>query len=144
MPRPLLIFSQSDCLIWIVTINSNTKWQIVQIQISWLLLQKPTGLDLHCLQKPGISWFSRTRVKACSYLKWIPGQQNSLLLNNPLKQGYLWTTAKKINFWWESEFWNNNSGWKEYLPYGIRLHVFLHPSARHSSRYEECPHNCPT
>ena len=37
MPCPLLIFSQSNCLIQIVTINSNTKWQTVQIQISWLL-----------------------------------------------------------------------------------------------------------
>ena len=48
-PLPLLIFSQSDNLIQIVDINSNTEWQTVQIQISWLL-QKPTDLDLHCLQ----------------------------------------------------------------------------------------------
>ena len=34
----------------------------MQFQISWLL-QKPTGLDLHCLQRQGISGFSRTRVK---------------------------------------------------------------------------------
>ena len=34
----------------------------MQIQISWLL-QKPTDLDLHCLQRQGISGFSRTRVK---------------------------------------------------------------------------------
>ena len=34
----------------------------MQIQISWLL-QKPTDLDLHCLQSQGISGFSRTRVK---------------------------------------------------------------------------------
>ena len=34
----------------------------MQIQISWLL-QKPTDLDLHCLQRQGISAFSRTRVK---------------------------------------------------------------------------------
>ena len=33
----------------------------MQIQISWLL-QKPTDLDLHCLQWQGISGFSRTRV----------------------------------------------------------------------------------
>ena len=33
----------------------------MQIQISWLL-QKPTDLDLHCLQRQGISGFSRTRV----------------------------------------------------------------------------------
>ena len=35
----------------------------MQIQISWLL-QKPTDLDLHCLQRQGISGFSRTRVKS--------------------------------------------------------------------------------
>ena len=34
----------------------------MQIQISWLL-QKPTDLDLHCLQRQGISGFSRTRVR---------------------------------------------------------------------------------
>ena len=34
----------------------------MQIQISWLL-QKPTDLDLHCLQRQGTSKFSRTRVK---------------------------------------------------------------------------------
>ena len=62
MPCPFLIFSQSDYLIQIVDTNSYTKWQTVQIQISWLL-QKPTDLDLHCLQRQGISGFSRTRVK---------------------------------------------------------------------------------
>ena len=39
----------------------------MQIQISWLL-QKPTDLDLHCLQMQGISGFSRTRVKTCACL----------------------------------------------------------------------------
>ena len=33
----------------------------MQIQISWLL--QPTYLDLHCLQRQGISGLSRTRVK---------------------------------------------------------------------------------
>ena len=33
----------------------------MQSQISWLL-QKPTDLDLHCLQKQGISGLSRTSV----------------------------------------------------------------------------------
>ena len=47
MPRPLLIFSQSDYLIQIIDTNSNTEWQTVQIQ-------KPTDLDLHCLQRQGI------------------------------------------------------------------------------------------
>ena len=62
MLRPFLIFSQSDYLIQIVDKNSHTKWQAVKIQISWLL-QKPTDLDLHCLQRQDISGFSRTRVK---------------------------------------------------------------------------------
>ena len=37
----------------------------MQIQISWLL-QKPTDLDLHCLQRQGTCGFSRTRVKEIS------------------------------------------------------------------------------
>ena len=37
----------------------------MQIQISWHL-KKPTDLDLHCLQRQGISGFSRTRAKAPS------------------------------------------------------------------------------
>ena len=37
VPRPLLIFSQSDYLIQVVDINSHTECQAVQIQISWLL-----------------------------------------------------------------------------------------------------------
>ena len=63
MPCPLLIVSQSDSLIQIVDINSHTEWQTVQIQISWLL-QKTTDLDLHCLQRQGISGFSEIKIKA--------------------------------------------------------------------------------
>ena len=65
MPRPFPIFTQSDCLIQVV--DSHTESQTVQIQISWLL-QKPTDLDLHCLQRQGISGLSRTRVKIFSNL----------------------------------------------------------------------------
>ena len=61
MPYPLLIFSQSGNLIQIVGINSYTERQTVQIQISWLL-KKPSDLDPHCLQKHGLSRFSRTRI----------------------------------------------------------------------------------
>ena len=61
MPLPFLICSQSDYLIQLVDINSHTSWQTVQFQISWIL-QKPTDLDLHCLQRQDISGFSRTRV----------------------------------------------------------------------------------
>ena len=69
MPRPFLTFSQSDYLIRIVAISSHTLWQTVQIQISWLL-QKPTDLDLHCLQKQGISGFSMTRVNNVAFSVW--------------------------------------------------------------------------
>ena len=67
MSCPLLIFSQSDYLIQVVDTNSHFQCQIVQIQISWLL-QKPTDLDLHCLQRHGISGFSWTRVKWTGYI----------------------------------------------------------------------------
>ena len=64
MSHPLLVLSQSVYLVKVVDTNSNTEWQTVQIQISWLL-QKPTDLDLHCLQRQGISGLSRTRVNPC-------------------------------------------------------------------------------
>ena len=70
MLGPLPIFSQSDYLIQIIDINSHTLWQTVQIQISWFLL-KPTDLDLHCLQRQGISGFSRTRLKFLPFGIWI-------------------------------------------------------------------------
>ena len=54
MPHPLLIFSQLVYLIRVIDTNSNTEWQTGQIQIS--LLQKPTDLDLHCLQRQGNSY----------------------------------------------------------------------------------------
>ena len=61
MPHLLLVASQSDSLIQIVDIDSQTKWQTMQIQISWLLL-KPADLDLLCLKMQGLSGFSRTMV----------------------------------------------------------------------------------
>ena len=42
----------------------------MQIQISWLL-QKPTDLDLHCLQRQDISGFSRTSVNICMPITYI-------------------------------------------------------------------------
>ena len=65
MPRPFIIFSQSDYLIKVVDTNSHFKGQTGQVQIS-LLLQKPTDLDPHCLQRQGVSGFSRTKVKVQS------------------------------------------------------------------------------
>ena len=62
MLRPLLIYSQSDYLIQVVDMNSHTEWQTVQIQISWLL-QKPTDLDLHCLQRQGYIWVQQDKGK---------------------------------------------------------------------------------
>ena len=58
MPR--LIFSQSDDLIRTVAINSHLMANSANPD-HWLL-QKPTDLDLHYLQRQGLSWFSKTRV----------------------------------------------------------------------------------
>ena len=60
MLRPLLILSQSNYLARVVDTNYHTKWQTVQIQISWLL-RKPIDLDLHSLQMQAISGSSRSR-----------------------------------------------------------------------------------
>ena len=68
---PLLTVSQSDYLIQVDDINSNTEWQTVQIWISWHL-QKPIDLDLHCLQRQGISRFSRTRVNKRLKASFLP------------------------------------------------------------------------
>ena len=46
MQHPLLIVSQSDHLIHVVDTSSNTEWQTVQIQISWLLHLGSAGLGL--------------------------------------------------------------------------------------------------
>ena len=90
MSSPLLIVSQSHNLIQIVDINSHTDWKTVQIWIftvckgraclgwtgpgfRWLhtlsreaaSVKKPTDLDLHCLQRQGMSGFNRTGVHTC-------------------------------------------------------------------------------
>ena len=49
----------------------------MQIQISWLL-QKPTDLDLHCLQRQCRSGFSRTRVKD-TYLQLVSCWANKIV-----------------------------------------------------------------
>ena len=67
MPCLFLIVSQSSYSIQIVDSNSNSEWQTVQTQISWLL-KKPTDLDLHHLQMQGISMTIRTRVKNNGFL----------------------------------------------------------------------------
>ena len=56
----------------------------MQIQISWL--QKATDLDLHCLQRRGISGFSRTRVKSKVYT--FKGDNSVKLFCLPLKKVY--------------------------------------------------------
>ena len=58
--RILLRHTKATSYAWGIITNSHTQCQIVQIQISWLLLT-PTDLDLHCLQKKGISGVNRTR-----------------------------------------------------------------------------------
>ena len=66
----------------------------MQIPISWFL-QKPTDLDLHCLQRQGISGLSRTRVKGNEYTFRGSNSQNCL----PSEE---WSTLKgRICFPWE-------------------------------------------
>ena len=48
MPHPLFIFSQSDYLIKIADINSQTEWLTVQIQISWLLRSQLIWIHTVC------------------------------------------------------------------------------------------------
>ena len=55
MPHPLLIFSQSDYLIWIFAINSHNGNSADPGQLA------SSDLDLHCLQQQGISGLSITR-----------------------------------------------------------------------------------
>ena len=62
MPHPFQIFSQSGYLIQVVDINSHTDFAN-SADPDQLASEKPTDLDLHCLQKQCISGFSRTRVK---------------------------------------------------------------------------------
>ena len=50
----------------------------MQIQINWLL-QKPTDLDLHCLQWQGISRFSRTRLTISEVLLSLSSQELVLI-----------------------------------------------------------------
>ena len=55
---PLLIFSQSDYLIPVVDTNSYTMTSSEEPD----QYQKPADLDLDCLQRQGISGFSRNKV----------------------------------------------------------------------------------
>ena len=81
MPRPALFVNQSDSLIQIIDINSQTEWQTVQILISWLL-QKPTDLDLHYLLGQGMSCLAReglTDQYVVVMQLWIQKSQNVYL-----------------------------------------------------------------
>ena len=104
MPRLLLIFSRSEYLIKIVDINSQTEWQTVQIQISWLLMasQKPSDLDLHCLQMQGVSGFSRTRVKINYQYRNTPQAQYdtlSILTDCHITDNYTHKLVASVNHW---------------------------------------------
>ena len=65
----------------VVDTISNTEWQAAQIQISWLL-QKPTDLDLHCLQRQDISGFGRTRIKVSLFSHGVACFACLLLIND--------------------------------------------------------------
>ena len=69
----------------------------MQIQISWLL-QKPTDLDLLCLQRQGISGFSRIRVKNI-FSSWRQNISSSTQWSYPVSTiKILWCKNKKKYF----------------------------------------------
>ena len=85
MPRPLLIFSQSDYLIQFIDIDSHTKWQTLQIQITWLL-QKPNYLDLYWFQRQGISGSARQELRVVLFWCYMAIITKTRLYNvDPLK-----------------------------------------------------------
>ena len=67
----------------------------MQIQISWLL-QKPTDLDLHCLQRQGISGFSRTRVNTLTHIYIC---QNSTFINLVIREMTWQPNTRHIDTW---------------------------------------------
>ena len=72
----------------------------MQIQISWLL-QKPTDLDLHCLQSQGISGFSRFRVKYPKIKGKYGTQSYAFISCNPLPGRKLWKgKCQTRGPWW--------------------------------------------
>ena len=58
---PTSNYQSEDYLIQVVDAYSYSNWQTGQSQIR-------SDLNLHCLQKQGISRFSRTRVNCCSVM----------------------------------------------------------------------------
>ena len=75
MPHPHLILAP-DYLIQEFDINIHTEWLTVHIKISYLL-QKPTDLDLHCLQRQSIydSAGQGLKSKSLSEGAWCAGRQ---------------------------------------------------------------------
>ena len=113
MPCPFLIVSQSNYLIQVADTNSHTLWQTVQIQISWLL-QKPTDLDLHCLQRYDIFGFSRTRVNLYWFIWSLKCQKN--LQQTPFLFLFTFQWKHELIFHLNSLTWNvkSYSLWKIY------------------------------
>ena len=64
--QPIRLLDLDFCYKFIYLMaNSADPDQLASSEASWLL-QKPTDLDLHCLQRQGISGFSMIRVKKVS------------------------------------------------------------------------------
>ena len=56
----------------------------MQIQISWFL-QKPTDLDLDCLQRQGVFGFNRTRVNKMNWFKFLDKYGEDLSCQNIIR-----------------------------------------------------------
>ena len=66
----------------------------MQIQISWLL-QKPTDLDLHCLQRQGISGFSSWRIKETYLSGYLLNVAIMIIICSECIYSLLWWFAQK-------------------------------------------------
>ena len=67
MPRPLLISSQEDYLIWVFLIEIHI---FNDKQCRSRSVQKPTDLDLHCLPRQGMTCSVREGLKGTNLLRW--------------------------------------------------------------------------
>ena len=76
----------------------------MQIQISWHL-KKPTDLDLHCLQRQGISGFSGTRVFWNSPFDYLLTYLTLVLLVTNISCLCKQFTSRLVGFWSSQLIW---------------------------------------
>ena len=124
MPRPFLISSQFDYLLWVFDRNSHIKWQIEQIQISWL--QKPTDLDLHCLLRQGMPCLAREGlIQKTSFSK-------KYTCNDQTAHVKLTRDMQSQSIWYELQYSMNLLFWSEDLDQIAWMHTLIQACSVHT------------